>query len=247
MSVSSWAELSGLLKRTIAARTLFLPRTMRGGRDHRRQSWGRLFQKLGIGGGASFLVAMLDLLVGLCKTRQRFIGSEQHRRVGAASPRTNLLPSAPPQNKLRSVFCLNAATIAGKRRQLRGEFASVTPRNWTKPAGMLVCGPFQSRIREEPHETQRKKQISLAAACAAATLATCGWRKAQDVKIGLILPMTGQQQSTGKQESAGAKLWMAQHGDTMGARKIEAHHPRRRRGPRTIPSALRRICSSTTR
>jgi branched-chain amino acid transport system substrate-binding protein len=36
---------------------------------------------------------------------------------------------------------------------------------------------------------------------------------AQDaLKIGFILPMTGQQQSTGKQESAAIKLYMAQHG-----------------------------------
>src|SRR5208283_3515940 len=45
---------------------------------------------------------------------------------------------------------------------------------------------------------------------------------AQDtVKIGFILPMTGQQQSTGKQESAGIKLYMAQHGDTVAGKKIE--------------------------
>lgn len=41
------------------------------------------------------------------------------------------------------------------------------------------------------------------------------------VKIGFILPMTGQQQSTGKQEAAGIKLYMAQHGDTVAGRKIE--------------------------
>src|SRR5215471_6371054 len=41
------------------------------------------------------------------------------------------------------------------------------------------------------------------------------------IKIGLILPMTGQQQSTGKQEAAAAKLYMAQHGDTVAGKKIE--------------------------
>jgi len=41
------------------------------------------------------------------------------------------------------------------------------------------------------------------------------------VKIGFILPMTGQQQSTGKQESAAIKLYMAQHGDTVAGKKIE--------------------------
>ena len=66
-----------------------------------------------------------------------------------------------------------------------------------------------------------KSRYLLAAACAAAALATASGAHAQDVKIGFILPMTGQQQSTGKQEAAGAKLWMAQHGDTVGGKKIE--------------------------
>src|ERR1700751_3335610 len=41
------------------------------------------------------------------------------------------------------------------------------------------------------------------------------------VKIGFILPMTGQQQSTGKQEAAAIKLYMAQHGDTVAGKKVE--------------------------
>jgi branched-chain amino acid transport system substrate-binding protein len=45
---------------------------------------------------------------------------------------------------------------------------------------------------------------------------------AQDtVKIGLILPMTGQQASTGKQIDAAVKLYQAQHGTTVAGRKIE--------------------------
>jgi branched-chain amino acid transport system substrate-binding protein len=40
------------------------------------------------------------------------------------------------------------------------------------------------------------------------------------VTIGLILPMTGQQASTGKQEKAGAELYMQQHGDTIAGKKI---------------------------
>jgi branched-chain amino acid transport system substrate-binding protein len=45
---------------------------------------------------------------------------------------------------------------------------------------------------------------------------------AQDtVKIGLILPMTGQQASTGKQIDAAVKLYMAQHGSTVAGKKIE--------------------------
>jgi branched-chain amino acid transport system substrate-binding protein len=56
-----------------------------------------------------------------------------------------------------------------------------------------------------------------ALACSAAAAAS-----AQDaVKIGFILPMTGQQQSTGKQEAAAIKLYMAQHGDTVAGKKVE--------------------------
>jgi len=45
---------------------------------------------------------------------------------------------------------------------------------------------------------------------------------AQDsVKIGLILPMTGQQASTGKQIDAAVKLYQAQKGTTVAGKKIE--------------------------
>jgi len=40
-------------------------------------------------------------------------------------------------------------------------------------------------------------------------------------KIGLILPMTGQQASTGRQIEAAARLYMAQNGDTVAGKKIE--------------------------
>ncbi|QDL38098.1 ABC transporter substrate-binding protein [Rhodoferax sediminis] len=40
-------------------------------------------------------------------------------------------------------------------------------------------------------------------------------------KIGLILPMTGQQASTGRQVEAGVRLYMAQNGGTVAGKKIE--------------------------
>ena len=43
----------------------------------------------------------------------------------------------------------------------------------------------------------------------------------QTVKIGLIVPMTGQSQSTGKQIDAAVKLYLQQHGDMVAGRKIE--------------------------
>jgi branched-chain amino acid transport system substrate-binding protein len=59
----------------------------------------------------------------------------------------------------------------------------------------------------------------IAAACAA-VMPAAGSAQAQDVKIGFILPMTGQQQSTGREEAAAAKLYMAQHGDTVAGKKV---------------------------
>jgi branched-chain amino acid transport system substrate-binding protein len=67
-----------------------------------------------------------------------------------------------------------------------------------------------------------KRRYFVAAACAAMAFAAAGGARAQDsVKIGFILPMTGQQQSTGKQIAAAAKLFMAQHGDTVAGKKVE--------------------------
>ncbi|MBS0523249.1 MAG: ABC transporter substrate-binding protein [Proteobacteria bacterium] len=49
-----------------------------------------------------------------------------------------------------------------------------------------------------------------------------GVASAQDtVKIGLILPMTGQQASTGKQIDAAVKLYQAKNGSTVAGKKIE--------------------------
>ncbi len=47
--------------------------------------------------------------------------------------------------------------------------------------------------------------------------------QAQDntFKIGLVLPMTGQQASTGRQIEAAARLYMAQNGDTVAGKKIQ--------------------------
>lgn len=68
-----------------------------------------------------------------------------------------------------------------------------------------------------------KKRVFLSAS-AAAVLALCSVAvMAQDnkFKIGLIVPMTGQQASTGRQIEAAARLYMAEHGDTVAGKKIE--------------------------
>jgi branched-chain amino acid transport system substrate-binding protein len=56
----------------------------------------------------------------------------------------------------------------------------------------------------------------------AAALVVAPCVHAQDsVKIGLILPMTGQQASTGRQIEAAVKLWQAQNGNKAGGKKVE--------------------------
>src|ERR1700761_5655680 len=57
---------------------------------------------------------------------------------------------------------------------------------------------------------------------ALATLLAAGAARADDntVIVGMILPMTGQQASTGKQERAGAELYIKQHGDTVAGKTI---------------------------
>src|SRR5579871_6909165 len=58
----------------------------------------------------------------------------------------------------------------------------------------------------------------IAAAAAFAPAAVLGQ---EAVKIGLIVPMTGGQASTGKQIDNAVKLYMLQHGDTVAGKKIE--------------------------
>ncbi|MET0191767.1 MAG: ABC transporter substrate-binding protein [Hyphomicrobiaceae bacterium] len=66
----------------------------------------------------------------------------------------------------------------------------------------------------------RRSILQAAAAAALLAMPSASW--AQDtVKIGLILPMTGQQASTGKQIKAAVDLYMAQHGNTVAGKKIE--------------------------
>jgi branched-chain amino acid transport system substrate-binding protein len=71
---------------------------------------------------------------------------------------------------------------------------------------MLVCRKMLSRL-----------------VFGAAIAGALAWpARAEDpVKIGLILPMTGGQASTGKQIDNAIKLYMQQHGDSVAGRKIE--------------------------
>src|ERR1700712_3600076 len=57
--------------------------------------------------------------------------------------------------------------------------------------------------------------LTVAAGSGAAWAADTG-----PIKIGLILPMTGQQASTGRQIDAAVKLWMAQNGNKIAGRTV---------------------------
>jgi len=66
-----------------------------------------------------------------------------------------------------------------------------------------------------------RRHLVQAASLTAIALAIPMAHAADTFKIGLILPMTGQQASTGRQIEAAARLYMAQNGDTVAGKKIE--------------------------
>ena len=87
------------------------------------------------------------------------------------------------------------------------------------------------------------KMLSRAAAgvaLAGAVAVISGPAQAQEVvKIGLILPMTGGQASTGKQIDNAVKLYMQQNGDIVAGKKIQVILRDDATFP-TTPSASRR-------
>ncbi len=67
-----------------------------------------------------------------------------------------------------------------------------------------------------------RRHMLLSAAAVAVGAFVAGPAAAQDtVKVGLIVPMTGQQASTGKQIEAAVKLYQAQNGTTVAGKKVE--------------------------
>ena len=69
--------------------------------------------------------------------------------------------------------------------------------------------------------TSKRTFIKATVGAAAAACGVGSWAQSDTVRIGLILPMTGQQASTGRQINAAVKLWMAQHGDKVAGKKVE--------------------------
>jgi branched-chain amino acid transport system substrate-binding protein len=65
------------------------------------------------------------------------------------------------------------------------------------------------------------RRFAVQAAALALAGVACGAFAQGSVKIGLILPMTGPQASTGRQIEAAAKLYMQQHGTSVAGRKVD--------------------------
>jgi branched-chain amino acid transport system substrate-binding protein len=68
---------------------------------------------------------------------------------------------------------------------------------------------------------QKRSLLKLAVALTAAFAGSSVLAQDNTFKIGLILPMTGQQATTGRQIEAAAKLYMQLNGDTVAGKKIQ--------------------------
>ena len=64
------------------------------------------------------------------------------------------------------------------------------------------------------------RHLTLSAVLGGALLAAPALADDTAVTVGMIVPMTGPVASTGKQERAGAELYIQQHGDTVAGKKI---------------------------
>jgi branched-chain amino acid transport system substrate-binding protein len=98
----------------------------------------------------------------------------------------------------------------------------------------------ESKIQPEPipSETNMMHRRHHLAALAIAALAASGVQAQSDsVKIGVILPMTGQQASTGRQIDAAIKLWVAQNGNKAGGKTVEVIV----KDDGSLPDATRRL------
>lgn len=62
---------------------------------------------------------------------------------------------------------------------------------------------------------------TIARALAAAWIAAAAWPAQADVRIGLVLPMSGPFAAYGKQIEHGVRLYLQQHGDRLGGQKVK--------------------------
>jgi branched-chain amino acid transport system substrate-binding protein len=82
-----------------------------------------------------------------------------------------------------------------------------------------------------------RKRVMLTAMSALALIGSGAQAQSDTLKIGVILPMTGQQASTGRQIDAAIKLWVAQNGNRAGGKKVEVII----KDDGSLPDATRRL------
>jgi branched-chain amino acid transport system substrate-binding protein len=82
-----------------------------------------------------------------------------------------------------------------------------------------------------------RKRVTLTAMSALALIGSGAHAQSDTVKIGVILPMTGQQASTGRQIDGAIKLWVAQNGNKAGGKKVEVII----KDDGSLPDATRRL------
>ena len=85
--------------------------------------------------------------------------------------------------------------------------------------------------------TTRRQVIALPALAA---LGAPAFAQSDTVKVGVILPITGQQASTGRQIDAAIKLWVAQNGKKVGGKTIEVIV----KDDGSVPDATRRLAAA---
>jgi branched-chain amino acid transport system substrate-binding protein len=82
-----------------------------------------------------------------------------------------------------------------------------------------------------------RKRVMLTAMSALALIGSGAQAQSDTLKVGVILPMTGQQASTGRQIDAAIKLWVAQNGNRAGGKKVEVII----KDDGSLPDATRRL------
>src|SRR5580700_4068691 len=83
-------------------------------------------------------------------------------------------------------------------------------------------GKERTSVETQGQTRMARRHFAVAILTAALAALAAGGAAAQDsVKIGLVMPMTGTLGPAGQEAVAGAKLYMAEHGDTVAGKKIE--------------------------
>ena len=85
-----------------------------------------------------------------------------------------------------------------------------------------------------------KRLLFAGAALLAAAMLPAGASAQDTIKIGVIMPYSGQFADTAAQIDNGIKLYMKQHGDTVAGKKIEIIRKDTGGPTRTSPSGWRR-------